>query len=272
MIGDVPFRRAARPASVRPGGAWRRRPGRPWVLGHRGARHTAPENTLAAFDRALDEGADGVELDVRLDGDGRVVVIHDITLKRVTEGRDVRSVESLSGAQLGGVDVGSGERVPRLVDVLAWARERDTRLNIEVKRDVRRPLWLLMRVAALVRGQREPERLILSSFHPGFVVALSRLVTHVPVGWLLHDGQRLLRHAPGRDLLGAAAIHPQATMVTPRLVAPWQREGLPVNVWTVNEAIEARRLEALGVDTLISDCPKRVLDALRPTSEPMPET
>src|SRR5262245_52384253 len=104
--------------------SWRRPPGhRPWVLGHRGARRAAPENTLRAFELARSEGADGVELDVRLTGDGQIVVLHDPTLERVSGGRDRRRVEALDFSELGRVDVGERERAPRLVDVLAWAAE-----------------------------------------------------------------------------------------------------------------------------------------------------
>src|SRR5262249_27028360 len=81
--------------------AWLRpRGARPLVLGHRGARHAAPENTLRAFELALAEGADGIELDVRLDGDGRVIVLHDRTLERVTAGGETRDVEALGAHEL----------------------------------------------------------------------------------------------------------------------------------------------------------------------------
>jgi glycerophosphoryl diester phosphodiesterase len=74
--------------------AWQRPAGaRPFVLGHRGARHAAPENTQRAFELALAEGADGIELDVRLDRDGRVIVLHDRTLARVSAGQETRDVE-----------------------------------------------------------------------------------------------------------------------------------------------------------------------------------
>src|SRR3954469_22392426 len=87
--------------------AWQRPEGvRPFVLGHRGARHAAPENTLAAFELARKEGADGVELDVRLDGSGRVIVLHDPTLARVTGGAEVRHAEDIAGRELCALDVG----------------------------------------------------------------------------------------------------------------------------------------------------------------------
>src|SRR6478752_9574719 len=107
---DLLFRGRAKP--------WRRNAERPYVLGHRGARHAAPENTLRAFELALAEGADGVELDVRLDADERVIVLHDRTLERVTDGSERRDVETLGAHELDRVSL-RGERVPLLADVLA---------------------------------------------------------------------------------------------------------------------------------------------------------
>jgi glycerophosphoryl diester phosphodiesterase len=244
--------------------SWLRPAERPYVLGHRGARRRAPENTLRAFDLAMDEGADGVELDVRLDRDGDVVVIHDPTLARVTGGRDPRRVEDIGREELMGVDLGEGQRVPRLAEVLAWARGRGARVNVELKHDVSHRAAFVYRVARLVRSEpRAPEWLILSSFDPRLVAIVSRLAPFVPAGWLVEEHTRV----PGRSflerLVGASALHLQASLVTRARILPWQNEGLPVNVWTVNDPAEARRLDTLGVDALISDCPGEILAALR---------
>jgi glycerophosphoryl diester phosphodiesterase len=242
---------------------WRRNADRPFVLGHRGARHAAPENTMAAFELALAEGADGVELDVRLDGDGDVVVIHDSTLERVTGGADSREVAALGSAELACVDVGRGERVPRLAEVLSWSRATGARINVELKSDLRRRALLVLRVAALVlREPHAAERLILSSFDPKLVLAAARLLPWVPVGYLVERrfdlGARL-----SRLLLGAAAVHPNASLVNEAAIVPWRRARMPVNVWTVNAPDEARRLDALGVDCIITDQPAKILTALR---------
>lgn len=243
---------------------WRRRPGSPpLILGHRGARARAPENTLAAFELALDEGADGVELDVRFDGEGEVVVLHDRNLERVTDARDTRDVEELQRSDLDQIDVGSGERVPRLSTVLDFIRGRRARVNVELKRDVRHPLRLARRVAALVAGVPQASRhVILSSFDPRIVAALPRLVPEVPVGWLVHAEQRLAKNTPGRRWLGATAVHPDRLLCSPDRVRGWQRAGALVNVWTVNDPVEARDLSALGVDAIITDDPAEVISAL----------
>ncbi|HYJ09053.1 MAG TPA: glycerophosphodiester phosphodiesterase family protein, partial [Polyangiaceae bacterium] len=109
----------------------------PLVLGHRGARHAAPENTHAAFELSRREGAAGVELDVRLTKTHEIVVLHDVTLARVTGGADRRALEQLSWQQAREVDIGQGERLPLLSDVLDWARQHDQLVNVEVKSDVR---------------------------------------------------------------------------------------------------------------------------------------
>src|SRR5260221_4532600 len=156
--------------------AWRRRPERPWVLGHRGARRRAPESTMAAFELAMEEGADGIELDVRLDNDGDVVVIHDPTLARVTDGRDTRRIEEVGRRDLSHVDLGGGETVPRLADVLAWAKARGARINIELKADVARPALLVWSVVELVGAEPHAAgRLIRSSFDPRLVAAVAHL-------------------------------------------------------------------------------------------------
>src|SRR5689334_23918619 len=108
----------------------------PFVYGHRGVRGEAPENTMAAFELARKYGVQGVELDVRPCRSGEVVVIHDPTLVRSTGGRDSRAVADLDLRELREADVGAGERVPLLTEVLDWARASKLCVNVEIKRDV----------------------------------------------------------------------------------------------------------------------------------------
>ncbi|HEY4106552.1 MAG TPA: glycerophosphodiester phosphodiesterase family protein [Polyangiaceae bacterium] len=241
---------------------WRRPAGRrPYVLGHRGARHAAPENTLAAFELSRDEGADGVELDVRLDRDDNVIVLHDPTLERVTRGADLRHAEDIPHAELARLDVGKGERVPLLADVLAWAKEHDQRVNIELKSDVKNRKLLLERVRAVVTAQPLP-RVLFSSFHPQFVWWLARQLPDLPRAWLVHKKQRILRHAPGAHWLGANGVHPEHVLADASRVRHLKRTGFLVNVWTVNDTARARELSKNGVDAIISDTPGEILHGL----------
>jgi glycerophosphoryl diester phosphodiesterase len=242
--------------------AWRRPPGaRPFVLGHRGARHAAPENTLAAFELARTEGADGVELDVRLDADGRVIVLHDPTLSRVTQGVEKRHAEDLSSRELARLDVGSGERVPLLSNVLDWAHASGQRVNVELKSDVKNRALLLRQVANTLLRADLPS-VMLSSFHPYFVWWLARHLPELPRAWLVHRKQWLLKYAPGFQLLGANALHPEHTLVTAKSFASVKRAHAVLNVWTVNDPPRARELATLGVDAIISDFPGKILAEL----------
>lgn len=239
------------------------RPRRPLVLGHRGARHAAPENTFRAFELALAEGADGIELDVRLTRDAVPVVIHDAGLTRLSSDGRTGLVDELSADELVQVDVGLGERVPLLADVLVWARERNCFVNVEIKADVRDRKRLLSSVLELLARERDAEeRLLISSFHPWFVKMLSGRLAPLPVCWLVHEGQQLLRFAPGWRALGARGVNPEHTLLSYAAVRRLKRAGALVNTWTVNDPVLAAAYARFGVDSIISDCPGLVLGAV----------
>lgn len=240
----------------------------PLVLGHRGARHAAPENTHAAFELARQEGAAGVELDVRLAGSGEVIVLHDPTLSRVTGSQDRRAVESMRWEALRGVDVGRGERVPLLADVLDWAKQHDQLVNVEVKADVRRRRDLVAAVLALLsRHPHAPAGVVLSSFDPRFVWRLSRALPSLPSAFLFHTKSPIARAAAlvgaaTFSRLGARAVHPEHVLVTQARMQGWRSKNALVGVWTVNDESRARELAELGVDYIVSDRPGAILRAL----------
>ena len=229
------------------------------MLGHRGARHAAPENTFAAFELALAEGAEGVELDVRLNADGDVVVCHDVTLTRVTEGSDRRAVHRMSTAECRAVRLPKGERLPFLADVLDWAEERKACVNVELKDGGRRP-GLVAAVARLMQPRAAAGNLLMSSFNPLVVLAHAAFAPAIPTAWLV-DSPRL---AAQRSLTctGNAALHPRHLLITADSMAAWKERGQRVNTWTVNEPERAVELARLGVDCLISDNPGLLLNAL----------
>ncbi len=267
--------------------------GRPLVLAHRGARRDAPENTLVAFDEALRQGADGVELDVRTTCDGHLVVAHDDELPlgaTSTGGHPIGSekervrIGQLFAAQLRHVRLPSGEAVPSLEEVLDWRRRTGALLNVELKRDVASRLLLVEKTAALLR-KLGTERVLVSSFDPRIVWGVSRQLPEVPVAWLTHRDQ----HRLGRDLgyrlvgaleqrgdkeggvsrwlehgkrLGTLGVHPELGGIDERRVKRLLATGVLVNVWTVNEVDDARRLAQLGVDGIITDVPGQILAGL----------
>jgi len=166
----------------------------PAVFAHRGASAYAPENTLAAFQLALEQGADGIELDVNLTTDGHVVVIHDSIVDRTTNGSgEVRDMELKT---LKSFDAGSwfapkfkGEKVPTLDEVLKLVGE-DVFTNIELKpKYFISPLDQLPgKVAALVEKHNLDNKIIFSSFNPWALIKIHRLLPSVPVGLLIFSG------------------------------------------------------------------------------------
>ena len=246
-----------------------RKPGAPpLVLGHRGARHAAPENTHAAFELSRMEGAAGVELDVRLVKSGQIVVLHDPTLTRVTNKVDRRAVEELSWAETLTADIGRGERVPLLADVLDWAATHEQLVNVEVKSDVRRRRDLLRGVIELLSRHPYAARgVLLSSFDPRFIWRLARALPKTPSAFLFHTKSPMARAAAlvgaaTFSRLGARAVHPEHTLVTEPRMQAWRSKKALVGVWTVNDPARARALSALGVDYIVSDTPGTILTAL----------
>lgn len=237
--------------------------GRPLVIGHRGVRRAGVvENTLQAFAAAAAEGAEALELDVRLCATGEVVVAHDPTLERLTEGADPRAIADVAWAELARVELPGGARVPQLVEVLAFAREKLLPVNVEVKHDAPSRPALVRAAARLVGGWDPKHPLLLSSFDPAVVAGLALLAPRVPRAILVHRTRWHRVHAAASLPLGAAAVHLERTLTRPELCSALRARGLLLNVWTINDPEEARDLAALGVDGIITDAPGEIRAAL----------
>jgi glycerophosphoryl diester phosphodiesterase len=244
-------------------------PHTPIILGHRGASFEAPENTLAAFRLALEQGADGLELDVTLTADGQVVVVHDDTLDRTTNGHG--PVSRLSLAEVQALDAGyparfglqfAGQRVPTLAEVFAACGEQGI-LNIELKHDHSPGRRLAGRVVELIHAHGWQSRVILSSFQFSSLGRVKALDPALPVGLLYmapRFGPRLAECLAG--VLPHEAHHPAALGLSAAQVAWFHQHALRVNVWTVDDERELRRLAAAGVDGLITNKPRLAVRAL----------
>lgn len=226
------------------------------VWAHRGASGHAPENTLPAFELALEQGADGFELDVQLTRDDAVVCIHDETLERTTTGRGWVADHSLEQLQALDASMGrdgfAGARIPTLEEVFALVRGTDTVVNVELKNDRMRYKGLEERVLEIVAAHGMADRVVLSSFNHYSLKRLQEM-TDLPLGALYSDSL----YRPWRYVakLGVQAIHPSYRTVKPKLVARSHAAGLKVNTWTVNEPDDLRRMVALGVDAVITNFP-----------------
>lgn len=255
-----------------------------WVHGHRGSASTLPENTMASFQEAVAAGAELVELDLHLTSDGVPVVFHDEYVSSRTcrdlNGRPVKkkiAVRSLSAEALGAYDVGSvrpkkfrawheapGQKIPLLAEVCAWAAKQTPAigLNVELKmgkepKELRPdPEEFARTVVSIVQGHGLSGRVQLQSFHPGMVAALRVAAPAERVCYLVDRGTRWV---PRAQKLGVDAVGPRFRLLTPKLVAACHAAGLGVVPWTVNEAKHWHRLLGWGVDGLITDYPRKLV-------------
>jgi len=216
------------------------------IFGHRGAPGypRRAENTRGSFRKALQFGATGLEFDVRRCGDGRLVVIHDDTINRTTNGRG--RVRSLSYEVMSRYDAGFGEPIPLLTDVLDEFGSQCL-LNIELKDP-----GIAADVKALVLERRLERHVIVSAFE---WEELRPLAPEVPIALLTSKLENLISRACE---LGASAIHPRRDTVTGTLITAAHEAKLRVHVWTVNEPAEITRFRDLGIDGIFTDFPERV--------------
>lgn len=230
----------------------------PHVIGHRGAAGYAPENTMVSFERGIALRADAIELDIHPTSDGELVVIHDPTLERTTNGHGLVAQHTL--AQLKELDAGSwfhpsfhNERIPTLIEVLSWARGR-TRVVIEIKQGpIFYPHVEELLIAALDRTQMRSQVLVISFDHHS-VRKVKQLAADVPTGVLY--GARVIDPVALATAAGADALMPYWPLITREEVELAHAAGLSIAPWGGPEQ-DYRFILATGVDAVAADFPDR---------------
>jgi glycerophosphoryl diester phosphodiesterase len=262
--------------------AWLRpRPGSPYLAGapmlvaHRGGAKLAPENTLDAFRSAVDDwGADMLEMDVRLTADGHVVVIHDETVDRTTDGTgpvaglDLDRIRALDAGHrfldLNGMPSfrGRGVRVPTFEEVLEACP--GVRINVEAKdARVARPL------VEIVRRRGEQHRVLVAAEHErnrrdvrGYAGPWGASRRDCRLFWIAHRLPLGRVWTPDVDVIQVPELWKGRRLVTPRFVREAHRRNIPVHVWTVDDPEDMRRLLSWGVDAIQTDRPDLLSDVL----------
>ena len=243
------------------------------IWAHRGAsgwdKQYAPENTMPAFERAIKMGADGIETDVQLTKDGTLVLAHDESIERVSDGsgwiKDY-TLQELRGFSFSKThpEVGKVE-IPTLEDLLYLLQDTALELNLELKSGVLYYEGLEEKTADLVHEMGMEERVIYSSFnHYSLLKAMAYcrekgyqarfgVLTGTPIGFAPEYVKKL----------GADAYHPTAARLLDGEVANCHANGLKIHIWTVDMKSEIKRWSDLGADAIITDCPdsgRRVVD------------
>jgi glycerophosphoryl diester phosphodiesterase len=241
------------------------------VIAHRGASGHAPENTLAAFKKAVAMGATFIETDLQLSRDARFVAIHDATVNRTTNGQG--AVHDMTLAELRRLDAGSwfgseyaGERLPTLEELLEFSKKNDIVFYLELK-----PGGSWGGEHALIGALRESgeiPRAVVICFDPAIVLSLRKIEPTLMTG-LLYDGQ--LDEPLEKALeVGARQLVARGDLVTPAMLAAARKKDLQVVCWTVNHPAHMRMLMAAGVDGIMSDYPDRLAAAVKKETEIQP--
>jgi glycerophosphoryl diester phosphodiesterase len=234
------------------------------AIAHRGASGYAPENTFAAFRRAVAMGAGFIETDLQLSRDARLVALHDATVNRTTNGQS--AVHDMTLAELRRLDAGSwfgsefaGERIPTIEEILEFAKKHDVVFYLEMK-----PSGSWGGEHALISALRESgeiARTVVISFDPAILAGVRKIEPTLMTG-LLFDGQISDPLAKAIEI-GARQIAVRGDLVTPRLLKEARARDLQVVCWTVNHPGHMRLLVEAGVDGIISDYPDRLLELTR---------
>jgi glycerophosphoryl diester phosphodiesterase len=240
----------------------------PLVIAHRGASAEAPENTFPAFDLALGQGADGIELDVRLSANGVPVVIHDARVDRTTSGTG--RVVRYTARELRRLDVGSWfnrrypecararyrrARIPLLAEVMAWVKRHRCLAFVEIKRARAEPAGMEARVLETIYRAGVQKQITIISFHLATLRRLRQLDGHIALGL---DSTRTLLLIRRSQSVGAATVLPHGAFTSRRFIVRAQRAGLRVVPWGLEAASAMRRKLAEGVDGLITSHPGRL--------------
>ena len=250
----------------------------PLIIGHRGAAAVAPENTIVSFERALADGADGIEFDVRLARDGVPVVIHDATLRRTTlkSGR----IASFSSTELGAMDAGTWfnlrypakaqalytqARIPTLADVFTRFKKSDALLYVEMKCGAKDRAALSAEVAKLIRTHNLTTRVRVESFDLAAIAEIKRIDSRLRTAALFD--RRLSRPAPSARkmieraiLCGAEEIALHYSLATERTVREAEGRGLETVVWTADNPAWVERAKKHGVRAIITNDPARMIE------------
>jgi len=233
---------------------------RPTIFAHRGSCAYAPENTLAAFMLAIDQHADGIELDVKLSADGQVVVMHDDTVDRTTDGTG--RVKSLNLPEIKKLDAGSkfpplfkSEKIPTLAEVFETVG-RKIFINVELTNYSSPVDDLPDKVISLLKKYGLETSVMLSSFNMIGLIRARNLLPKIPMGLLTFPGyaeitlrSRLVRFSP------LLALHPAYSDVTPNLIQIAHQAKCRIHAFTVNQPDIMQQLINVGVDGIFTDDP-----------------
>ncbi|MEI2633453.1 MULTISPECIES: glycerophosphodiester phosphodiesterase [Bacillus] len=238
------------------------------IFAHRGASGQFPENTMLAFEKGIEAGAHGIELDVQLTKDGRIVVIHDERLDRTTSLKGfvkdtAYDVIKTANAAANHNQMDNDIKVPLLEDVLSWAEKKNFLINIELKNSVIRYEGMEEKVLKAVKRFNIEERIILSTFNHESLALCARLAPHIERAALtsdvLYQADRYITSIP------ASGYHPKlnSPATADKVLKKMRNSSIKVRPYTVNRPEDMKRLFEAGADGIFTDFPAKALALLK---------
>lgn len=224
---------------------------------HRGFSGKYPENTMLAFRKAVEEGADGIENDVHYTKDGVLVIIHDEKVDRTTNGTGY--VKDMTYEEISKLDASytfkelGTEHIPTLREYMEYIKDKDIVTNIELKTGVYEYPGIEKMVYDMIKEFGLKDKMIISSFNHYSLLRMKALDSTIKCGlleesWLVNAGA----YVAG---VGVECYHPMYKNMTPEVVAEIKSHGLEINTWTVNSEADIRQMFERGVDSVISNYP-----------------
>lgn len=226
---------------------------KPLVIAHRGASGEAPENTMAAFRLAHEQGADGIELDIFLTTDGEVVVTHDENLERLT-GRDMETQKAFL-AELRQLDFGKGEKIPTLPEVFEAFGTKFAVINIEIKSTGFFTNGIEKKLVSLIRKFGLTDKIYVSSFNALHLMRMKRIAPEIKRGYLVWPEHFYSPWKIWPRLCGATTLNLPHDWATEARLQNYRRLGCDLWVWTVNTKEEMKRWVREGVSAIITNFP-----------------
>ena len=234
------------------------------AIAHRGASGYAPENTLAAFRRAVSQGVTFIETDLHLTRDAHFVAIHDETLERTTNGHG--PIQQLTLTEARRLDAGSwfasefiGERIPTLEEILEFARKNDVVFYLEIKPGA---FWGGEHaLVGALRNSTEIPRVLVISFEPAILASIRQIEPTLMTG-LLYEGQIENPFDKAQEI-GARQLAIRGDLVTPNFLQEAHKRDLQVVCWTINSPAHMRLLISAGIDGIMTDYPDRLLACVK---------
>lgn len=238
---------------------------KPIIIAHRGASAYAPENTMAAFKKALEMGAGGIEIDVHLTKDNYPVVIHDGKLERTSNGTGEvkdKTLEELKKLDFGGwfSEKFKNESIPTLDEVMDLISTENILFNIELKSSIVLYQGIEKVVTDMVKKYKMEKRVIISSFNHYSLLEVKKIAPEIKIGLLYSAG--LVAPWEYAKRIGAEAIHPYYISIPPEAVRACNENGILVNPYTINIPEHIKFAALAGVDGIITNVPDVAIKAI----------